>query len=50
MRRTETLQGVRMIKFLRILSRYEASEFPSAGGGGAVGGWGAHVPALAAAL
>ena len=28
MRRTEALQGVRMIKFLSILSRYEASEFP----------------------
>ena len=27
MRRTEALQGVRMIKFLSILSRYEASEF-----------------------
>ncbi|MGI8568395.1 MAG: helix-turn-helix domain-containing protein [Methylocella sp.] len=28
MRRTEAFQGVRIIKFLRILSRYEASEFP----------------------
>ena len=27
MRRTEALQGVRMIKFLSILSRYEAAEF-----------------------
>ena len=27
MRRTEALEGVRMIKFLSILSRYEASEF-----------------------
>ena len=29
MRRTEALQGVRMIKFLDILSRYEASKFGS---------------------
>ncbi len=27
MRRTEALQGVRMIKFLSILSRYKAAEF-----------------------
>ena len=27
MRRTEALQGVRMIKFLSVLSRYEAAEF-----------------------
>ena len=27
MRRTEAHQGVRMIKFLSILSRYEAAEF-----------------------
>ncbi len=27
MRRTEALQGVRIIKFLSILSRYEASEY-----------------------
>ena len=27
MRRTEALQGVRMIKFLDILGRYEALEF-----------------------
>ena len=27
MRRTEARQGVRMIKFLSILSRYEAAEF-----------------------
>ncbi len=27
MRRTEALQGVRMIKFLDILGRYEAAEF-----------------------
>jgi hypothetical protein len=27
MRRTEALQGVRMIKFLDLLGRYEAAEF-----------------------
>jgi transposase len=27
MRQTEALQGVRMIKFLNVLGRYEAAEF-----------------------
>jgi len=36
MRRTEAHQGVRMIKFSKHLSRYEAAEF-SSGGCGAIG-------------
>ena len=50
MRRTEAHQGVRMIKFSSILSRYEAAEFQPGGGCGAIGDWRADVPALASAF
>lgn len=50
MRRTKTLQGVRMIKFLRSLSCYEGAEFPQPEAAGLEGGWGGHDPALVAAL
>ena len=45
MRRTETLPGVRMIQFLRILSRYGRRRSFSLEAAELSGGWGAHVPA-----
>jgi len=48
MRRTEAHQGVRMIKFSSILSRYEARS--SAGEAASYWDWRADVPALASAF
>ena len=50
MRRTEARQGVRMIKFLSILSRYEAAEFSQLEAARTFGRWRADFPSLAPTL
>ncbi len=50
MKRTEARQGVRMMKFLDILSRYEAAEFSQAEAAELLGGRGADVSTVASTI